>query len=140
MTAEPLPAAAAELGITSRTLRRWISEGAPVSRRGQRGRGCVTLVDPAAISAWRSGTRAPDAALRAFAARIPEILADAAMQTFMAVQGAHKRPSADVLAAAWYLGVTRLLDALRAEGVEVEDPTDATLPEKIGHLRAINRT
>ena len=133
-----LSAAASELEVSRATLRRWISEGAPVTRRGRRGRGCVTLVDPVAINAWRSGrlATAPDAGLRVFADRIPEILADAVMETFQAVQGSHKRPSADVLAAAWYLGTTRLLDAIRAEGLEVADPS--AMPAKIAQLRAIN--
>ena len=45
----PMDAAAEQLGTTRRTLERWIREGAPVVRRGARGRGRRTLVNPAAI-------------------------------------------------------------------------------------------
>jgi len=45
-------ACAAELGLTLRQLRYAVRQGAPVARRGHKGRGGATLVVPAAISAW----------------------------------------------------------------------------------------
>jgi hypothetical protein len=42
----------AELGLTVRQLRYAVRQGAPVARRGRKGRGGATLVEPAAISAW----------------------------------------------------------------------------------------
>src|SRR5690606_32463639 len=82
MTALPIPAAAAQLGVSTPTLKRWLRQGAPVARRGRRGRGCRTLIDPEAIRAWRRAQDADhaqvEAVLRALAGRIPELLADAA--------------------------------------------------------------
>jgi hypothetical protein len=48
----PLAACAAALGLTVRQLRYAVRQGAPVARRGHKGRGGATLVVPAAISAW----------------------------------------------------------------------------------------
>ena len=50
--AVPLSACAAELGLSVRQLRYAVRQGAPVARRGHKGRGGATLVVPAAISAW----------------------------------------------------------------------------------------
>lgn len=51
----PLKEAAGELGVSSITLRRWIAQGAPVARRGGRGRGNATLIVPDAVKAWHEG-------------------------------------------------------------------------------------
>jgi len=48
----PLAACAVALGLTVRQLRYAVRQGAPVARRGHKGRGGATLVVPAAISAW----------------------------------------------------------------------------------------
>ena len=48
----PLAACAVALGLTVRQLRYAVRQGAPVARRGHKGRGGATLVEPAAISAW----------------------------------------------------------------------------------------
>ena len=48
----PLAACAVALGLTVRQLRYAVHQGAPVARRGHKGRGGATLVVPAAISAW----------------------------------------------------------------------------------------
>jgi len=47
-----LAACAVALGLTVRQLRYAVRQGAPVARRGHKGRGGATLVVPAAISAW----------------------------------------------------------------------------------------
>ena len=65
--------AAAELHITDGALRAWVRRGAPVMRRGGRGRGRTALFDVGALRAWHDGGAA--GALRAFAAQIPESLA-----------------------------------------------------------------
>ena len=52
MTALPLADAARELNVCRRTLERWVSEGCPTVRRGSRGRGRATLIDPAAAQQW----------------------------------------------------------------------------------------
>lgn len=55
MTALAIPDAASELGVSTCTLRRWIAAGCPVARRGGRGRGRLTMVDPERVRAWRAG-------------------------------------------------------------------------------------
>lgn len=50
----PINEAARQLGVHRRTLTSWIDRGAPVVRQGRRGRGAPTLVDPAAVRAWRA--------------------------------------------------------------------------------------
>ena len=83
MTARPLPEAARALGVSTSTLRRWMQAGAPVARRGRRGRGCRALLDPVAVQAWREGERGDaDAALRDLAGRLPELIGDAMAEAF----------------------------------------------------------
>ena len=46
--------AARLIGCSVTSLRRYIRAGAPVIRHGTRGRGKATLIDPAAVAAWRT--------------------------------------------------------------------------------------
>lgn len=131
MIAQRIEAAALELGISEPTLRRWIAAGAPVARRGRRGRGDATLIDPDAIAAWR-GAR-PDE-LRVLAGEIPELVAEACWSAFMLVEGPHRTACAGVLAGAWYVVTVALLDRLRRSGLDLADPA---IPGKIAQLRAI---
>jgi hypothetical protein len=131
---ESIPAAARTLGVSEATLRRWLRVGAPVARRGGRGRGRRTLVDAAAIEAWRGCGKASDA-LVVFAAELPELVADAVHEAFMLTGGPHKRATAGVLAATWYVVTVGILDRLRADVPDLHDPT--LVPEKIAHLRMI---
>jgi hypothetical protein len=133
MAALTLPAAAEALGISSRALRRMIDNDAPVARAGGRGRGNSTLVDPDAIRAWiDSSSLAPahDSSFKAFASRIPEIIAHAMWDVFVDTEGPHKRAAARTLIAAWYLATAELMDAAGA-------PELSVMPEKIDRLRAI---
>lgn len=57
MTGLPIDKAAAELQVSIPTLRRWLRAGCPQAARGRRGRGHRALVDPAAVLAWRAGSR-----------------------------------------------------------------------------------
>jgi hypothetical protein len=133
---EPLPIAEAAtvLGVSTRSLRRWISDGAPVAQAGGRGRGKRTLVDPAAVLAWRDGARL-DVEMRAFAAAIPDLLADAVHEAFTLAEGPHKRLLAGALVATWYLASTALIDELRDRGIDV--PELAAPPRKVDMLRAV---
>lgn len=75
-----IPEAAAALGISQRELKAWIAAGAPVHRRGRRGRGCSTTLIVPALSAWRDAASAASVdasavALVALAANAPERLA-----------------------------------------------------------------
>lgn len=54
MTGLPIQPAARELGVGTATLRRWMRDGAPVARRGGRGRGRAALIDPESIRAWQA--------------------------------------------------------------------------------------
>lgn len=134
MTALPIADAAAELGISTPTLKRWIRSGAPVSHRGRRGRGCAARIDPDAVLAWKRGHGGEDA-LTTFASRIPEIVAAAIAEAHRLTDGPHKIACAGVLAACWYLVATGLLDELREAGANVSEPSK--LPEQIERLRLI---
>jgi hypothetical protein len=134
---EPLPLidAARELDIAPSTLRRWIASGAPCARRGSRGRGRCTLVDPAALDAWRRAQTA-EAQLLALAADLPELLADAIYALAMSVDdGQDKRRVFGALVSAWYAATTTALDRIRLDAPAVADVS--ALPQKIRALRLI---
>jgi hypothetical protein len=126
-----LAAAALELGMSVRNLHRELAAGAPVVRQGKPGRGRSTLVSVEAIAAWRrlrSASQATDV-LQVFAAEIPELLAGAMYDAFIAIEGPHKRPCADVLAGAWFRASNALLNRLREKSPAV--PFDLPQPDKI---------
>lgn len=126
-----------ELGISPVTLRRWMRAGAPVARRGRRGRGGEALIDPAAVTAWRLSCEVSDHAdLIVLAGELPEIVASAIGEAFLHVEGPHKRACAGVLAGAWYLVTLALLDRLRRVVPDLNDPT--ALPTSIERLRKIS--
>jgi hypothetical protein len=129
-----IDAAAVAMNQKPATVRGWIAHGAPVVRRGARGRGHATLVDPAALDVWRRSDGA-DRILLEFAARVPALLADVAYDTFLVTSGPHKRASAGSLVAAWYSSTNALLDDLRAHGIDVGEVD--RLPDKIVRLRRI---
>lgn len=133
MTALPLNLAALELGVSAIQLRRMIRAGAPVARRGARGRGRATLVDPAAVQAWRASQRV---ALAAAAAELPDVLADALADALERAEGLPKQRTAGLLAFAWYLAATRCMDHLREFDPAVGDVTDP-LPAAVERLRKI---
>lgn len=131
-----IAAAASELDVSVRTVRRYLEDGAPVALRG-RGRGRNTLVDVQAIEAWRrnkNGTAAPSDALRVFAAELPEIAASAIAEAFRQIDG-NKCASAGVLAAAWFLVTSALLDRVRRDCPDL--PELDAVPEKVDTLRRI---
>jgi len=126
MTARPVPEAARALGVSTSTLRRWMQAGAPVARRGRRGRGCRALVDPVAVLAWREGERGDvDATLRELAGRLPELIGDAMAEAF---RMADKRNGAWVAVAGWQLAVSGILDHL---GERVPDLPEPEVPERV---------
>ena len=128
----PATAAAAALGVSLPTLKRWIRDGCPVARRGRRGRGGAALVDPDAVQAWRRAARGEDALVE-LAGRLPEIVGAAMAQAFRLAPD--KRGStAWVAVAGWQLATGAVLDHLRAQGVEITDPP---IPESIEQLRQI---
>lgn len=129
-----VPQAARELGLSVRTVRRAIANGAPVVRRGGRGRGRATLVDVDALKAWREGTA--DGRLLAVAADVPALVAGAMFDVFIQLEGPHKRAAAGALAGAGYLATVAVLDRLRADVHDV--PEIYALPEKLDRLRLIS--
>ena len=123
--------AAHELGRSARQLEAYLAAGAPVARRGRRGRGCATLVDVAEVRAWlaaRDSTNGQQQ-LSALAGAVPEIVADAIYAAFVGTEGPHKRAFAGTLASAWY----RVTCALR-ERIGVGVPEPSSTPEKIAAL------
>ena len=132
--AVPIRDAARALGVPPITLRHWIAAGAPVARRGGRGRGNCTLVAPAAVRAWRSAGTA-DQLLHALAAELPQALAEAMAEAHALATGVAKAPLAGILAGVWYITVSKTLDALRAHGATI--PEIAAIPATIERLRDI---
>ena len=133
MTARPLPEAARALGVSTSTLRRWVRDGAPVARRGRRGRGCRALVDPVAVQAWREGERGDaDDALRELAGRVPEMVGDAMAEAHRLAPD--KRGAAWVAVAAWQLTIGAIFDHLAEQ---IDDLPEPEVPEQIERLRKI---
>lgn len=132
--------AAAALGVSVSSLRRDISQGAPVARRGRRGCGGAALVSVEAVAAWRA-TRGPSMdAARAVAAgelasELPELLASAMAEVFRQIEGPHKRAMAGALAACWYRTSCAIIDKLRE--TEPAIPEISSLPPEIERLRLI---
>lgn len=130
--AATLPAAARELGVSVATLRRWLHAGAPQTRRGARGRGRATLVNPAAIVAWRASRAVTT---NADASRIPDLIADGVAEAFEQAEGLPKQRAAGFACHAWYSASTRVLDHLRESDPTVPDV--ASVPLAIERLRKI---
>ena len=136
----PVPEAAAALGVHVATLRRWLSAGAPQARRGRRGNGGGALVDIEAIRAWQrvqAGQGCGGDVLRAVAAEIPDILADAMHDAHRLIEGPDKRRAAGYLAAAGLMGAQSVLDRLRREDDSIAELVE--LPRKLRTLRDISR-
>ena len=92
MTALPIPACAAELGLTAKQLRYMIGQGAPVVRRGQRGAGNATLLEPAAVREWMvsHGDHSAEIERRRLALAVIENVAAALVECCRADSGPHK--------------------------------------------------
>ena len=133
MSAVPIRDAASELGTSVSTVSRWIKRGAPVARRGRRGRGGQTLVDVPAMIAWRrSGLD-----LRGVAAGLPDVLAAAIERAWSETEGWQRQQLAGVFAATWYVVTCAVLDHLRAADPSI--PEVSVVPEPIEFLRRIGR-
>lgn len=134
--------AAAELDLPPSTLQFWISrKGCPVARRGRRGRGGATMVDPAAVRRWMASRDQPtaptterDLAL-AYAARLPDLLAEAMYRAWCEVDSPAKPALAVQVARAWYLATSGELDRLRDLWPDV--PHVTTVPDAINKLKLI---
>lgn len=142
VTAVKLADAAAELGLPVSTLQFWISrKGCPVARRGRRGRGGATMVDPVAVRAWLAGRDQPTApttehdVMLAYAERLPDLLAEAMFAAYCAVESPAKRQLAGTVAVAWYQAINGELDRLRDLWPDV--PHVTTVPEAINKLKLI---
>lgn len=131
-----IPDAARVLGVTPRAVRRMVERGAPVARRGGRGRGRATLIDVAALRAWQrpSGRLVAPVVL---ARMLPAAIATAIAAAHREIDGPHKRASAGVLAGAWYAASCAALDELRRLDPDV--PEIDAIPDEIARLREIAR-
>ncbi|MGO2009952.1 hypothetical protein [Vreelandella alkaliphila] len=111
-----IPEAARAYGASDSTVRRWIASGCPVERRGGRGRGHSTLLNIDAVNGWLNSCDGDSGdALAEFYGRVPELVASAVWQTFLAMEGPHKRACAGTLAFGWYQVCAALADELGTE-------------------------
>jgi hypothetical protein len=134
MTALPLADAARELGIGESTLRRWLAAGAPAARRGGRGRGRRTLIDPEAVRAWRRQGSADRADLaRILAGELPELVGNACAEAYRIAPD--KRNGAWIAVAGWQMMIGTITDRLRAHDPDL--PEINVIPESIERLRKI---
>ena len=133
----PIAVAADRLGVGVATLRRMLRAGAPQARRGRPGRGGEALLDVNAIRAWQAahnGTGGSTAALEAFGAQIPEIVAGAIWRVFILCHDKpiDRRTLPGGLAATWYEIAKALRDHIAIEAPNVADITET--PAQIDQL------
>jgi len=131
-----IPDAARALGVSPRAVRRMVERGAPVARRGGRGRGRATLIDVAALRAWQrpSGRLVAPVVL---ARTIPAAIATAIAAAYRDVDRSDKRALAGIFAASWYVASCAALDELRRLDADV--PEIDVVPDEIARLREIAR-
>lgn len=132
MTALPLADAAHALEVSESTLQRWIAAGAPIARRGYRGRGRRTLIEVEAVRAWRrqgDDDRADYA--RALAGQLPGLIGDACAEALRLAPD--KRDGAWIVVCVWQLVTGALLDSLRTDAADLPEPT--VVPEAIERIR-----
>ena len=127
--------AAAELRVSVPTVRRWIADGAPVVRRGRRGRGQSTLVNPQALLTWRASG---GPSLAAAAAALPDLIGECIVEALAQADGLPKQRVVGLLCLAWYRVATRVMDHLREHDSAVGDVV--TIPLSIERLRKIGTT
>ena len=145
MPAVPLREAAVALETSVSTLRRWIAQGAPVARRGRRGRRHRTLVEVEAINAWRRAGAAQTAgdrdavkdALWRLGCEVPQLIADAVWDAWERMEGLPRAHLAGPMAATWYVVTSALLDRLGELGDTLFDIEPGAIPESIQQLRKI---
>ncbi len=126
----PLAEAARELDVSEATLRRWLTQGAPVASRGRRGRGRAHLIDPTAVRAWRAASD-HDARLIEFAGALPELIGRAMADAFRLHPDKRQRAALAWLACAgWQLATESLADQLGHPGPDA-------IPPEIERLRKI---
>jgi hypothetical protein len=83
--------AAARLGMTPKQIRYQITLGMPTVRRGRRGRGGSTLLDPAALLAWMNAGASPsEIEHRKLAHSLIRAVADSHVILFRTQSGPHK--------------------------------------------------
>jgi phage terminase Nu1 subunit (DNA packaging protein) len=124
--------AARELGKDPSTLIRWVKKGAPVARRGHRGKNGAALYDVDAIRAWRVQQSAQSELVETSAkliADLPGLIGKAFMAQFCATTGPHKQQLASELAAACY----RLLTSLEDYGIVAPMPAEFERLRLIAH-------
>lgn len=125
--------AAEALGIGPKRLRRLLRTGAPVVRKGRKGRGGATLVDVDAIRQWIAARDRVDERIPCeLAASYPQDLADTLNEAWQRAEGIDKNKLAGVLAATWELATIHHLARLRTYVPDLPDHSD--LPESIAQM------
>jgi hypothetical protein len=125
-------ACAARLGLSQRQLRYAIAQGAPIVRRGRKGRGdSATLVDPQALSDWLAAERdrGEEAPRRKLAAELIHAVADTTVLQFRMESGPHKAALLTSLIANFYATAGAIREQLGLPPLEAAD-----VPEVIGQM------
>lgn len=135
-TPEPIGAAAQRLGISRKRLEGLVRKGAPVARKGTRGRGHAALIDADAVRAWRAASSGEKVILELWA-DLPQVWAKAIADAHRQAEGVNKARLAGVLAASYYTISAATFDYLRGRCASVSEPVD--LPPEIAHLRKISQ-
>lgn len=138
MTALPLTLAARELGVSSSTLRRWIRAGAPLARRGRRGRGRAALVSVEAVASWRASyavAERPGVSVIPDFSAVPDILGDTISEILDRADGLPKQRIARMLCELWYVSAFRVMDHLRE--IDPATPDVSAVPLSIERLRKL---
>lgn len=137
----PVRDAAPVLGLTPRALRRLIRrDGAPVVRRGRKGAGGATLVDPRAIRAWLDARDLPDErVVHEIDSTLLLVIGDALHDVWQATDGdMNKRKLARVFVAAYDTLSMRVHATLRHYAPTLPD-TDTTLPDSVRRMALVAR-
>ncbi len=122
-----IPEAARALGVSDSTLRRWLKAGAPVVRRGRKGRGGQTLIDVGAVQAWRG---MPGTPVGISASQVAGLVAKGVEDAFRDADGPHKAAAAALMVATWYHVSARILEAMG-------DPDPDIIPPEVERLLQI---
>lgn len=122
--------------MTRKQLQRAIAQGAPVVRRGGKGRGHSTLLDPSAVADWlnRRGTFTQEHHLQ-LARGLIAAVAEATALRFRAASGPHKLALARELVAQFFDAAQAIREQLGLPPLEPADvPAEIRKMARVGDI------